>query len=193
MDQRAEQLDGLRHAFRKLADLLVDRMAEPVAFEQFAPAAAALFHGQAAQGAHEADCLVALHRGVQAALFGQIADPAGDFVRALVPEDAPHAFVGIDDAEQHPQRGRLARAVRTQNAVDRAFGDGYVDPVHRQRPVEPLDETARLDCKWGRAGVVGSRDGVGLGKHDRELTARSEREQQQVWLRPRLLRPCSRN
>jgi hypothetical protein len=42
VDQRAEQLDGLRHAFGELADLPVGGIAEAVAFEQLAPAPAAL-------------------------------------------------------------------------------------------------------------------------------------------------------
>ena len=150
--QRAEQLHGLRHALGQLADLPVGGMAEAVLFQQFAPALAPFGQRQAAQRAHEGDRLIRLHRRIQAALLGQIADQPGDIVRPVMPEHAAHALVGIDDAQQHPQRGGLARAVGAENAVDRAFGHGQVDPVDRQRPVEPLDQPARLDRQ--RAGVA---------------------------------------
>ena len=60
-------------------------------------------------------------------------------------EHAALALVGLDDAEQHPQRGGLARAVRAEDAVDRALGHREVDAVDRERAVEALDQPARLD------------------------------------------------
>ena len=72
-------------------------------------------------------------------------------MRPVMAEDAAHAFVGVDDAQKHAQRGGLASAIRAENAVDRAFGDGYIDPVHRQRIVETLDQPARF---YGKGTVV---------------------------------------
>ena len=57
----------------------------------------------------------------------------------------PLSRIRIDDAEEHPQRRRLARSIRPENTENAAFRDGNVDPVHRHRAIEPLDEAARLD------------------------------------------------
>ena len=51
-------------------------------------------------------------------------------------EQGAAALVRLDDAEQHPQRRRLAGAVGAEDAVDAAFGHGDVDPAHRRLAVE---------------------------------------------------------
>src|SRR5262245_19888781 len=79
-------------------------------------------------------------------------DEAGDAVQGarpldegIAPEQLGGAVVGPDEPEQHPQRGRLARAVGTEVAVDVAGADREVDVVDgRERP-EALDQAARLD------------------------------------------------
>ena len=167
MDERAEQLHGLRHSLRKLTDLPVDRVAQPMAFEQFAPARPAFVERQPPQRAHEGDCLVAFHRRIQPALLGQIADQFRDLVRAVLAEDAAHPFVGIDNAQQHAQCGGLARAIGAENAVDRAFGHGDIHPVHRQNAVEPLDQALCLDSERARPGRGESRHRACFGKHGR--------------------------
>ena len=60
-------------------------------------------------------------------------------------EQAALARVGLDDAEQHAQRGGLARAVRAEYAVDAALGNGDVDAVDRRLAVEGFDEAFGLD------------------------------------------------
>ena len=154
VDQRAEQLDLLGHALRERADLPLDCVAEPVRLEQLAPALAPFGERQPAQRAHERDRLVGLHRGVEAAFLGEVADRAGDGLRVGVAEHASLARVGLDDADQHPERGGLAGAVGAEDAVDRALGHREVDPVDRERAVEPLDEAARLDGEIARADPV---------------------------------------
>ena len=54
-----------------------------------------------------------------------------------------------DQAEHHPQRRRLAGAVRSQIAVDVARLDRQVDPVDRRELSVTLDETADLDRRRG--------------------------------------------
>jgi len=153
VDQRAEELDGLRHALRQFLDLLLDRMAEAVFLHHCDTAPTAFETGQAAQAAHECDRVGRLHRGVEPALFGQVPDPAGDALRAILAEDAAHALVGVDDAQNHAQGGGLARAIGAENAVDRATRHGDVHAVHGQRVAEPFDEAAGLDriivCRHG--------------------------------------------
>ena len=79
VDQRAEQLDGLRHALRQLADLPVGGIAEAVLLEQLAPAPAPFGQRQPAQRAEEGDRLVRLHRRIEPALLGQVADQRGRY------------------------------------------------------------------------------------------------------------------
>ena len=145
VDQRAEQLDGLRHALGKLADLAVGGVAEAVTLEQLHRAPAPLLQGQASQRAHEGDGLDALHRRVEPALFRKIADQPADIVRAVVPEHPAHALVGVDNAEQHPERRGLARTIGAEDAVDRPLWHADVHPVDRARAVKALDQPARLD------------------------------------------------
>src|SRR6185503_21042087 len=54
-------------------------------------------------------------------------------------------FRRADQAQQHPQRGRLARAVRPEVAEDISFFDRQVDVVDRDEVSVPLDEPARGD------------------------------------------------
>ncbi len=162
VDERAEELDGLRHAFRKLADLLVGGMAEAVTVEQLAPAAAPFGERHAAQRAHEGDRLDRFHRRIEPALLGQVADQPRDVVRIVAAEHAAHALVRVDDPQQHAQRRRLARAIGAENAVDRAFGHGQVDPVDRGGALEPLDQAAGLDRRRpaGPRGIVARRERI---------------------------------
>ena len=51
----------------------------------------------------------------------------------------------VDDAEQHAQGGRLAGAVRPENAVDHAFGDGQADAVDGALVAEILYEVVCFD------------------------------------------------
>src|SRR5205807_9085165 len=60
-------------------------------------------------------------------------------------EQPGHAVRRTDEPEQHPQRGRLARAVRPQVAEDVAAVDRQIDVVDRDDLAVSLDEPARLD------------------------------------------------
>ena len=149
MHQRAEQLHRLRHAFAQFLNLLVDRVAEAVLFHQFDTTAATFEARETAQASHEGDCVGRFHRRVEPAFLGQVADPARDSLRAIFAEDAADALVGVDNAEDHPQCGRLARTIGAEDAVDRAARHGQVHAVHRQRAAEPFYQAARLDCVIG--------------------------------------------
>ena len=63
VDDRAEQLDGLRHALGQALDRLVDIVAEAVLAEQDLGALAPDLERQAAQRAHEGDRLAAVIAG----------------------------------------------------------------------------------------------------------------------------------
>src|SRR3546814_2881207 len=79
--------------------------------------------GESAQCAHEGDYVARRHGGIEAALLGLIADEPGRLERPLMAEQRPMTPVRVDDAEQHAQGGRLARAVGAEDPVDGAFGD----------------------------------------------------------------------
>jgi hypothetical protein len=149
--QGSEQLHGLRHAFRKLPDLPVGGFAKTMLFQQFAPAPPPFGKRHSAQRAHKGDRLIGFHGWIKPALLGQIADRARNFVRIFVAKHAAQPFVGFDNAQDHAQRGSLARAIGAENAVNRTFGHGKVDTIHRQRSVETFDQPAHLDGK--RAGI----------------------------------------
>ena len=74
VDDRAEQLDGLRHAFGQGCGSAVSPIAKAVLVEQLVGAPAPFGERQAAQRAHEGDRLARVHRRVEAALLGQVAD-----------------------------------------------------------------------------------------------------------------------
>ena len=65
-------------------------------------------------------------------------------------EHGHRAAVGSEQAEQDPDRHRLARAVRPEKAVDLAAIDLQVEPVQRARRAEGLDETRDRDDRLAR-------------------------------------------
>ena len=136
MDDRAEQLDGLGHAFGKALDRLVYIVAEAVLLEQYLGTLATDVERQAPQSAHEGDRLARLHRRIEAALLGEVTDDAGHFERLTVAEQAALAPVRLDDTEQHAQGGGFPGPVRPQYAVYAAFGNGDVDPANRRLAIE---------------------------------------------------------
>ncbi len=65
------------------------------------------------------------------------------------------AGVGLQQRREHPDRGRLARAVGPEHAIDRALGDRQIDAVDRARLAEALREAGGLD-RQGMSGLAAS-------------------------------------
>src|SRR5215472_9616702 len=87
-------------------------------------------------------------------------DPAGR-PGGRVAEQADAAAGRVDQAEQHPDGGGLARPVRAEEAVDRTGRDGQGESVHRElAAAEPLGQPAGGDRRAGRPGLAG-RAGTG--------------------------------
>ena len=91
-------------------------------------------------------------------------DEAGDAVERggtelqRVPSEQPGAARGrADQPEQHPQRRRLAGAVRPEEPVDVAGRDHQVDVVDRAQLAVDLREAARLDRQGVRHHATRSR------------------------------------
>ncbi len=152
-EQRARDPEPLAHALRVRLDLAVDRVAEAGDGERavdvgVGEAVAArlpvqLEVGDAGEVGHERRVLD--HR----------ADPPQ--LRAARPDrfaEQPRlAAVGMDEADEHPQRGRLARTVRTEQTADLAGADREVEMVDGEHGAVPLGEVADLD---GRVDGIGA-------------------------------------
>src|SRR5207245_5165434 len=65
-----------------------------------------------------------------------LADHPGKLVRGCS-EQAARASRGTDEAEQAPDRRRLSRPVRTEEAEDAAFRHREVEPVEGDRRAAP--------------------------------------------------------
>ncbi len=99
-------------------------------------------------GGAQLQVLAAGHVGIEARRL----DEAGDAVQRpravhlwIAPEQPGDAGGRPDQAQQHPQRRRLARAVGAEVAVDVAGPDGQVDGVHGQPLAVALCQAAHLD------------------------------------------------
>jgi hypothetical protein len=72
----------------------------------------------------------------------------GKLVLRVAAEEPGLAAVG-PEAEQDPQRRRLARPVWPEKAIDVARLDGQIDVVDRGDCAVAVDEAARLDWPLG--------------------------------------------
>ena len=78
-----------------------------------------------------------------------------------------------DDAEQHPDQGRLARAVESDQGHDLAGVDGQIHRFEHVSPPEAHAHPARLDERQGLQGLAGRRavHGVFLRRCEIERSA----------------------
>jgi hypothetical protein len=97
------------------------------------------------QLAEEDELLAHGHLAIEPALLRQVADAVEVGARARMAEHADLAPVGADDVHQHPQRGRLARAVGTEQTEDGARRHRERDVVDGHRAAEALPQTAQLE------------------------------------------------
>ncbi len=91
MNDRPQELDGLGHALREIADRLLRPVAKAVAVEQLDRAAAALAKRKPAQCAHECDRVHRGHPRIQSALLGEVADLFRRIQWTLMTEQAARA------------------------------------------------------------------------------------------------------
>jgi hypothetical protein len=86
--------------------------------------------------------------GVQPRLLDEAGDAlaGGDrIVRRVAPEEADRARLRLDQAQQHAQRGGLAGAVGTQEAVHVADRHGQVDRIDHRTVTVVLGQPPDLD------------------------------------------------
>ena len=98
--------------------------------------------------AHELQVLV--HREIvpERELLRHVAEARAHLLgiaRHVVPQDVDRSRGGTQQPAQHADGGRLARAVRPEEAVDAGTWDVEIDAVHRPDCTEYPRETARRD------------------------------------------------
>ncbi len=69
----------------------------------------------------------------------------------VVTEERRRTAVRSQQRRQHADRGRLARSIRTDEAVDSAPRHREIDPINRTGCTERLREADRLDCEVASA------------------------------------------
>ena len=141
--ERGDERDLLPVALRVRAALL--RRVELEALEQLgAPPRVE----PAAQAAEQVDRLAAGQRRPQVHVAGDVGEPPVQRHRVgpRVAAEHPRLSPGLaQQPEQDADRGRLARPVGPEEAVDLAGGHLEVEPVERAEVAERLDEAGDLD------------------------------------------------
>ncbi|MGA9355236.1 MAG: hypothetical protein WBV46_16205, partial [Terriglobales bacterium] len=118
MQDRADELHFLLHAFRKLFHFLVNLVGQ---FQTLAPILRALLRlaaGQAFELREKDEVSQHLHLFVESALFGEIAEVASLAAAQRFSQHQNLARIGDDDADDHPQRTGFAGAVGAEQAVN---------------------------------------------------------------------------
>ena len=167
LHQRLRQADALQHALRVAAHAAVCGVLEIDHREQLGGALPQLFLLQPAQLAVEHQRLRTGEVLVEIRVLRQETDrPPAVHMAAVAPEDRGLARRRADQPQQHLHGGRLARAVRPDEPVDRTGRHLEGDVVDRQHVLPPqrdgevlrqvLDQHRRrvgalfgLGCVWG--------------------------------------------
>ena len=145
MNDRGDELDLLLHALRELLDLLVQPGTELHVVEPLVDALARGLLPDALDRGEEVEVIDDLHAAVEAALLGQIPDLVLSLAIHRLAENPDLARVGGGDVHRHPDRGRLARAVRPEEAEDRAPRNLEGEIVDRPELSERLRHPYQLD------------------------------------------------
>ena len=145
VDDGGQKLHLLLHALRELLAALPLAVAEADAFEAAPDAARQIGFADALEPAQVGEERADAHLPVDAALLGQVADPVLGVERGRVAEHRQLARVREDDRHHHPDRGRLAGAVRADEPVHRAARDDEIEVVDGPGGAECLRDAAEED------------------------------------------------
>jgi hypothetical protein len=113
----------------------------------------------AVEGRKQLKVLVPAEIGVEVGRLdesGHAVERRGEVVLRVAAEEPRLSAVGPDQAEQDPQRRRLAGAVRPEEAVDVSWLDAEIDVVDRGDCAVALEETASFDWVGGGTGAYPS-------------------------------------
>ena len=133
-DEARGDVEPAPHAAGVVLDQPAGRVGEPEALEQLARARLGLGPLEAQQPAEQDQVLAPGEVLVDGGELAGQADEAAHRVglaHDVVPEHARRAGVRAQQRREHPDRRRLAGAVRAEHAVDRAAAHGQVDAVDR--------------------------------------------------------------
>ena len=137
-DHRGDELHPLGHAFAQRIDAAIGavRQVEPRKpgsdfLAHLAPAAQ--FAEELQQGAHP-------HLAVKAAFLGEVSNQVISRAGHLVAQHADLPPVGIEDIDDHADRGRLPAAIGTDKTEDAAFGNAEGEVIHGGDLAESLGD-----------------------------------------------------
>jgi hypothetical protein len=160
VEQRLNDARLLFHPPRVRPDALAGVPGEVEAREQVVDPFRGRGLGEVAQPRDIGELLAPGELLEQRRLLGEVADRRDD---PLAPVDrlardprGPRGRPG--ERGEHLHRGRLARAVGAEEAIDRPRGDREVERFDGGRPAVPLGETAGLDRGFGNHAARAARD-----------------------------------
>ena len=140
----------LAHPFGVFGQPLAGGLGQPKAGQQFIGTAADLRLRKALEPTEKGQIFVAAHPQVKAGEFGEQADGVAHLAGLAHRIETGHprpALAGFEDGGQHPHRGRLARAVGTQQGQDFAGSHPQAHAVHRREPGQRL-AARRSPFQW---------------------------------------------
>src|SRR5205814_951801 len=143
--ERRGHAEPLAHALRVATDAIVGALVEIDERQQLVDSIAATV---AVESREELEVLAAAEVGVEVRRLdeaGNAVERGRQVVLGVAPEEPRLALVLVDQAEQDPERRRLAGSVRPEEAVDVAPFDGQVDVVDSGDRAVALDEAAGLE------------------------------------------------
>jgi hypothetical protein len=160
--QPFRQLARQRLRARREADALEPRRGAPIRFGEI----------ETVNRGEERELFLQLHLRVEAALLRQIADAMPHGQNVARAEQLHRSAVTPIDAERRADRGRLARAVRSEQTENRSRFDGQIEAIERTRAVEGLDELSaderrhrvgrEPNYRWRVWAPVGQQKGPGV-------------------------------
>jgi hypothetical protein len=121
--KRAGKLYLLLHALGELGHLPHGPLSQSEAFQPLPGTSASVPSRKALRLSEEGQLIQHAHLGIQSPLLGQVPDPGREVpTGSLTAEQHDAAFVGRDDAKQHPDRRGLSGTVGPEQAEDAASG-----------------------------------------------------------------------
>jgi hypothetical protein len=167
-DDARGDVEPTPHAARVVLDQAAGGVGQAEGLEQLGRARLRLGAAQAEQPREQDEVLPACQVLVDRGQLAREADDAAHVIglaNDVVPEHARRPGVRAQQRGQHLDGGRLAGAVRPEDAVDRAAGDREIDAVDGARRAEVLHEARGLDGEGGSCAHLWDQTGGGT-RHD---------------------------